>query len=368
MFLPRRIKIRGHEVGMRFRDGEFRDLLPAGTHWLFDPLARVDVQVASRRDVWITHEQLDLMVKSGRLDGWANVLDLKDHERGLVWLDGRFHRVLTPGLYAWWLGLREVRVEVVSARDVRFSHKESPVIVKAPLAYLALDVKTVPCDRSGVLFINGRYADTLEPGQYAFWKGADQVELFEVDRREQTLDISGQEILTADKVTLRLNALVVFRVIDPRTSLAAADDARQSLYRQVQLALRAVIGARDLDAFLADKETPVREVRELAAARAAELGLAVISIGVRDVILPGEIRDLFNKVTEAKQAAQANFISRREETAAIRSQANTAKLLSENPTLMRLRELEALEKIALTGRLKVVLGEGGLADKVVNLV
>lgn len=92
------------------------------------------------------------------------------------------------------------------------------------------------------------------------------------------------------------------------------------------------------------------------------------SVGIRDVILPGDMKDLMNKVTEAKKAAEANLIARREETAAVRSQANTAKLLADNPALMRLRELEVLEKIATAGELKIVLGEKGLAERVVNLL
>ena len=79
------------------------------------------------------------------------------------------------------------------------------------------------------------------------------------------------------------------------------------------------------------------------------------------MILPGDMKDLMNKVTEAKKAAEANLITRREETAALRSQANTAKLLADNPTLMRLRELEVLEKIVAGGGLNVVLGEKGLS-------
>ena len=80
------------------------------------------------------------------------------------------------------------------------------------------------------------------------------------------------------------------------------------------------------------------------------------------------MKDLMNQVTEAKKAAEANLIVRREETAAMRSQANTAKLLEQSATLMRLRELEVLEKIAANAKLTVVLGEKGLADRVVNLL
>ena len=85
-------------------------------------------------------------------------------------------------------------------------------------------------------------------------------------------------------------------------------------------------------------------------------------------MLPGEMKELMNSVTDAKKAAEAALITRREETAAMRSQANTARLLEQNPTLMRLREIEALEKVAEKGRLSVVVGEGGLAGRVVKLV
>ena len=135
-----------------------------------------------------------------------------------------------------------------------------------------------------------------------------------------------------------------------------------------QLALRAVIGGRDVDQFLADKDALAKELEVIVRQRVAALGLEVISVGIRDVILPGDMKDLMNKVTEAKKAAEANLIVRREETAAMRSQANTAKVLEGNPTLMRLRELEVLERVATSGKLNVVLGEKGLAERVVNLL
>jgi regulator of protease activity HflC (stomatin/prohibitin superfamily) len=111
-----------------------------------------------------------------------------------------------------------------------------------------------------------------------------------------------------------------------------------------------------------------KELEENVREQAGVLGLEVTAVGIKDVILPGDMKDLMNKVTEAKKAAEANLISRREETAAMRSQANTAKLLADNPTLMRLRELEVLEKIASAGKLNIVLGEKGLAERVVNLL
>jgi len=189
-----------------------------------------------------------------------------------------------------------------------------------------------------------------------------------VDLREQVVDVSGQEIMTADKVTLRMNAVVTFKVADALTAVTTVEDHRQALYREAQLALRAVVGARMLEALLGEKDAVARELDASLRARVAAIGLEVVSLGIRDVMLPGEMKELMNKVIEAQKAAEAALITRREETAAMRSQANTARILEQNPTLMRLREIEALEKVAEKGRLSVVVGEGGLAGRVVKIV
>jgi len=362
------IKIRGYEMGLLFRDGEFKGLLGAGRHWFVDPLRKVRVEVVSQRDPWMVHDKLDMIVKSGVLKDRALVLDLKDRQRALVWVDGRFSHVLPPGLYAYWTALRDVKVEIVDVTSVRFVHRELQVITRSTLADRVLEVLTVEQGHVGVLYVDGSYVETLAPGRHAFWKNVAKVTLVPVDLREAMHDVAGQEIMTADKVTLRLNAVVTYRVTDPLKVVSIADDARQALYREAQLALRAVVGTRELDTFLTAKDGVAQELEELLRQRAAALGLEVIAVGIRDVILPGEMKTLLNKVTEAKKAAEANLIVRREETAAIRSQANTAKLLEGNPTLMRLRELEVFEKVAVGSKLNIVLGEKGLAERIVNLL
>lgn len=366
--MVRKVKIRSFEVGLKFRDNEFVGLLNEGTHWLINPWLNLRVEVVSTRDPWFQHEYLDLILKSDALAGKVEAIDLKDHERALVWIDGRFARILRPGLYAYWTGSKDVRVERIDARDPQFEHAELSVIRRSSTVALALDLRNVESNHAGVLFVNGQLARTLPPGNYAFWKDVANVDLVSVDLRETVVDITGQEIMTADKVTLRVNALVTYRVTDPVKLINRSDDARQTLYREAQLVLRAVVGARDLDAFLNDKDAVTSEVHKMLQARTDELGMEVASVGIRDVILPGDMKELMNRVTEAKKAAEANLITRREETAAMRSQANTARLLSDNPTLMRLRELEVLENIANSGKLNVVLGEKGLADRVVNLL
>ncbi len=368
VFIFKTVKIRSYEAGLYFKDGEFKGILGAGRHWFIDPLNRIRINVVSQRDPWLVHEKLDMIVRSGALADRAMVLDLKDYERALVWIDGRFSHILPPGLYAYWTGQRQVKAEVIDARRVRFDHPDFPVISRAQMAERVLELIVVEPNHAGVLFLDGDYVATLSAGRFAFWKNMAQVKVVAQDLREATLDIAGQDILTADKVTLRVNAIATYRVKDARLAVSAADDARQTLYREAQLALRAIVGSRELDAFLADKDGVAVELTALVRPRAETVGMELIAVGIRDIILPGEMKDLMNKVTEAKKAAEANLIVRREETAAMRSQANTAKMLQDNPTLMRMRELEVLEKVAANAKLNVLLGDKGLAERVVNLL
>jgi len=367
MFI-RWFNVRKFERGLLFKDRDFVEVLAPGRHVFLDPLRKIRVDIVSVRNVWLSHPDLEVIVKSGALGDQAIVVDLKDHERALVWVDGRLAAVVKPGLYALWTIFHEVRVEVIDARAARFEHQALPLVVAAAGAAPLLEVVNVEPGQVALFFMEGRHQATLAPGTHAFWKGIGRVRVVPIDLREQVVDIAGQEIMTADKVTLRLNAVVTFKVVDALKAVTVVEDHRQALYREAQLALREVVGTRDLDALLAGKDQVARELDGQVRSRVAAFGLEVRALGIRDVILPGEMKDLLNKVTEARKAAEANLITRREEIAAMRSQANTARILESNPTLMRLRELEVLEKVAGKAKLSVVLGEKGLTDRVVKLL
>jgi len=262
-----------------------------------------------------------------------------------------------------------VDIELADAvQRLRFEHPELAMILSQPGVEAALETINVEAGFVALLFVNGRLRDTLAPGGHAYWRGLGRVKALHVDLREQVADVAGQEIMTADKVTLRLNAVVTFRVVDPQRAVAEVGDHVQALYRQAQLALREVIGTRELDALLADREAVASELVGTLRARVERLGLHVDTVGIRDLILPGEMKELLNKVTEARKAAEAALITRREETAAMRSQANTARIFESNPTLMRLKELEVLERVAASAKLEVVLSEPGLANRITKLL
>jgi len=165
-----------------------------------------------------------------------------------------------------------------------------------------------------------------------------------------------------------VNLLVTWQVLDALKAVSVVSDHAQALYRESQIVLRAAVGARTIDALLADKETVGAEVRNALASRAAEFGVAVRSVGLRDIILPGEMKSILNQVITAQKQAEANLIRRREETAAARSQANTARLLAENPVLHRMKELEALQEMLAGAKTTFVFGEGDMLGRIRGLI
>ena len=135
------------------------------------------------------------------------------------------------------------------------------------------------------------------------------------------------------------------------------------MYRELQLSLREAVGTQTLDSVLEDKHSLNGKVIAAIAGKLENLGMEIVSIGVKDIILPGDMKLILNQVVEAQKESEANLIRRREETQAMRSLHNTAKMMENNPTLLRLKELEALERV--TERIDSISVYGGL-DAVLN--
>jgi len=351
-------RIKQHERGLRFRHGELVAVLAPGRYRLWSRLIglrRDRIDVVSMLDGAIEHTELEALTTSPAFAAAFSVVTLGDEERAVAWQEGRVIGVYGAGRHAF---APTVTIERFAIDRLRFEHARIEAILAHPSAAAHLNGLGVEAHEEVLLFLNGRLVDRLGEGRHVLWRAAGRAAFKCVDRRERILDVSGQEILTSDKVTLRINLVVGFQVTDPLLSVTRVADADATLYREAQLALRTAVGTRTLDALLADKESIGHEVRNALVGRAAEFGVTVRSVGLRDVILPGEMREILNRVIEAEKAAQANLIRRREETAAARSQANTARLLADNPALARLRELEVLQEILAGAKTSFVFGQG----------
>ena len=210
----------------------------------------------------------------------------------------------------------------------------------------ALHVCQVPSQHIGLLYANKEYQTQLEPGIHAWWVYGRSFETEVIDLRLQNMEVSGQDILSKDKVPLRLNLTAGFRIQDPLRAKNGLSDITGFLYKELQFALRAAVGEQALDRILEDKGAIDNSISQYIRPKAAEYGIEIDSVGVKDIILPGEIKNILGKVVEAEKSAQANVIRRREETAATRSMLNTARVMEDNPVALRLKELEVLERIS----------------------
>jgi len=369
-----KVEIAEHERGLLFRRDNFVRVLMPGVYRFVDPMGREHVDEYDLTNPVFEHPIDEFLVKTHpELSEHLKVVELGDREVGLVYLDGKLTDVLAPATRKiYWKGLHDVRVDV---QDVGADFTVPRELVSL-LGHLrgvdrtrlaaAVEYSTVSDNHVGLLLVDGVLERELEPGAHAFWKWGRALQVRHVDTRLQSLEVSGQEILSKDKVSLRLNLTASFRVTDARRAFTALKDFEDFLYKELQFGLRESVGTKTLDEILASKEELGQSIHRQVEDRTAEYGIALASIGVKDIILPGEMKTLLNQVVEAEKQAEANLIRRREETAATRSLHNTAKMLERSPTLLRLKELEALE--AVSSRIDKLTVYGGLDGVLHQLV
>jgi regulator of protease activity HflC (stomatin/prohibitin superfamily) len=291
----------------------------------------------------------------------ATTLVVPQDHLAVVARDGRPVRAVAPGRYLLWQGRREVTATLYPTDGLRVEVPRNQWgLLGEPLVR---QVVVRPFERA-VLYVDGRRVEVLEAGAHAFNAVGRQIAVHAVDMRERETQIQGQELMTADKVTLRVNLIVTWRVTDALASVESQTNLDGAIYSEAQMSARRYIAGLSVDELLEGRREASDRMLERLAERAARWGVEVTQIDLKDVILPGEMKTLLNRVIEAEKKAAANVIMRREETAATRSQANTAKMLEANPTLMRLKELEAVREIAAeVGSVQIVAGTDGLLER-----
>jgi regulator of protease activity HflC (stomatin/prohibitin superfamily) len=286
---------------------------------------------------------------------WFREVTLGELERGVLYRDGIPVTFLRPGVHRFWTGDASVRL-------VTFSVAEPLPPLTAELEALIpnneyVDV-TVQSHEQGLRFEQGKLVAVLAPGRYLLWTHPQaRTQIMSVDMRRVEAAILGQELMTRDKVTLRLTLTAEYAVDDPVLATQKVSNVRDSVYLAVQLAARDYVAGVTLDELLERREAFTRFLEQDVVPKVARFGVRLERVGVKDVILPGEMKTLLNRVIEAEKAAAANVILRREETAATRSLVNTARLMADQPVLLRLKELESLKEIATQiNEVRVVVG------------
>ncbi len=281
---------------------------------------------------------------------YCELVQLLGHQIAIVRDRGKVIAFLPPtSRKLFWQG---VDVEIIDINtNVNLEHRLIAELVAGFPEDLSICTQylhfcEVPAQHIGLLYINQEFQSQLPPGTHAWWKFGRSFQTEAIDLRLQNIEVSGQDILSKDKVPLRLNLTAGYRIRDPLMAKNGLSDITGFLYKELQFALRGAVGEQTLDGLLESKGAIDRSISEYIRAKTTDYGIEVDSVGIKDIILPGEIKAILSKVVEAEKSAQANGVRRREETAATRSMLNTAKVMEDNPVALRLKELEVLERIA----------------------
>jgi len=377
MIVFRKFHVKKDERALLFSRGDFVEILRPGEHLRFDPLRRLAIEKFDLAKPRFEHRLADFLVKAEpeAVAREFHVLELGPTEVGLRYENGVLAEVLAPNTRRlYWKGYIELAFERV---DIATEFAVEPKLVPQLITLTASGFKAkvtgadvygvqVPQFNVGVLYVDGKLHAVLEAGLTAYWRFGRDLRVEFVDLRLQVIEVAGQEILTKDKVPLRVNLNAGYRVTDVVTAFGKQAKPVDYLYKELQFGLRAAVGTRSLDELLENKGLIDQVVAEHIARRVEGFGLEVDSVGVKDIILPGEMKVILAKVVEAEKVALANVIRRREETSATRSLLNTARVMEDNPTALRLKELETLEKV--TEKIDKISVFGGLDAVLKDLV
>jgi regulator of protease activity HflC (stomatin/prohibitin superfamily) len=369
----KRFIVKKNERAALLRNGDFERILNPGRYYLFDAFNELSLTVWHTDTPMLDLDLVDYLRQNepAEAERYFFGMELNEDEVGLRYENDVLVEVLPPAARRFfWRGLLVQRLEKIDLRAGAALPAEmvkrllQPSLRGRPVQGLnGVFVVQVPAAHVGLLRIDGEQQPLLPPGVTAYWRFNRDLQVELVDMRWQTMEVTGQEILTRDKVGLRLNLAATWRFDDVSTAFAKLAKPVEHLYRELQFGLRAAVGTRNLDELLENKQLVDDVVSGHIAKKLAGFGLEIGSVGVKDIVLPGEMKAILAQVVEAGKAAEANVIRRREETAATRSLLNTAKVMEDNPVALRLKELETLERVA--ERIDRISVFGGL-DQVLN--
>ena len=371
--MAKKITIQKGQLGLLSREGDYYQTLESGQHrlpWFNAP----EVLIVNRDGSEVPQALAEYLrrFQPAWVERYCLVVDTTDTEAGALYVNGVLQEICPPATRRlYWraeealtlvrMDIRQVLVPVEVMNAVLQPRRNGTV--KGREAILTVQV---PAWHVGVLKIDGETQALLPPGLTAYWKINHLIEVEVVDTRLQVLEVGGQEILTKDKVNLRLNLAANWRYSDVLQAFGQLTKPLDHLYRELQFALREAVGTRTLDELLEDKQVIDEVVSAQVKARMTPFGIEVASLGVKDIVLPGDMKAILSQLVEAEKSAQANVIRRREETAATRSLLNTAKVMENNPVALRLKELETLERVA--ERIDKISVFGGLDQVLHGLV
>lgn len=380
MNIKKKIIITEAQRGLLFKERQFVKILPPGVYRIWDWLNRYQAQIVTITNTLQETADGELLnlaqLHPDVFTPYLKLWETTDNEVGLVYQNKVLKDIKAPGQQgAYWKSQNEIRIDkidigmdaaVPKPLAAQLCNAKDDMLRRAAMAAIA--IFNIPEHHAGFLEVDNETQTMLTAGVHVRWRFNRTLALVLFDLRLQNMEVNGQDILTRGKVSLRVNLSATWQIKHPEQTKAELADAKEFLYRELQLALRTIISTQTLDELLADKNSLNRQILAIVSANTPVYGIEVKTVGARDIVLPGEMKAILTQVVEAQKMAEANLIKRQEETQATRSLHNTAKVMEGNPVLLRLKELETLEKItARIGTLNVYSGLNGVMNELVRL-
>ncbi len=354
------LNIYTNQIGIAYKNGDILKVYTQGKYFI--PLFR-KVVVYDMSMAFYPNIEINIALQHDELRSLLHVVDINDQQAGLLYVNGLFKQVLSTGTHLYFKGVNECSCQIIDTSNYQNTDNIDSYLLTRNEMQSLLRIYTIEVHEKGLLFADGELIKVLDAGRYYYFNNATVLHVLKTDMRQMNLELNGQEILTKDKAQLRMNFHVQYKVNDIVKALAEHKDFDKQLYVQVQLALREVVGRLTFDELMESKETISKDVLAMTQQNAHQLGVEIVTCGIKDIILSGELKEIMNQVLIAEKKAQANSITRREETAATRSLLNTAKLMEDNAMLLKLKEMEYVEKIAEKINTISLSGNGQVVDQ-----
>jgi len=193
----------------------------------------------------------------------------------------------------------------------------------------------------GLLFKRGKYERLLKPGQHWYFRSVHMIH--KMDIRARIISLPGQEVLSADNVSVKLSIVCSFKVDDPHRAMVAVENYIQSLYTDLQVNLRDIVGELPIDDFLSKRKEIGAELLNRSKENSSDYGIVLESATIKDIMFPGDLKRMFAQVVNARKEGLAALERARGESAVLRNLANSAKLMDNNPGLLQLRILQTID-------------------------
>ena len=368
--------IADHEIGFLFKNSRLNRIFEPGFKVATSIIreAKLEIHDVSKeiQDMYL----MKLLWKEHhkKLSQYLGYTETSNHQAALIYHDDRLVNFIGPSsFYLWWRALHEVTIVPI---NVMQEYTIDADLLAALRSLKGTDVSKeldrgirfeyIEPKQVGLLSVDGKFQKKLTPGKYAFWQYIRSIKIINLDLRIQSIELKDQELITVDGVSLSLDLWGNYKIQDPEKAAFELADYREFIQLELQSQLRRFVSQSTLDQVLLQQDALNTTICKNLKDQFSQYGIELIKVGIKKLGLPDSVKAIMNQVVEAQKRAQANEFKRDDQETALRSLKRIAKEMENNPLLLRLKELEAMDQVSR--KINSISVTGGLEGVIKDLV